>query len=233
MTPPNPFAPWVSGFRSLGGSVTPLGSVSRGKGDGRVGRSKQARVGNFQKGKNHGGISEHAGTNKSKSNHDLGLVRSGRDAGLAAHLSFDSKKQSEGMVTTDRSGVDGMGLPLVDISIRLADKKGSSGVRVESAITAISGSKLERLGTRGRGPGKENLPIQDGGSELLGKRNFQESYSSQSNHGGVKPVDFFKGGTDGDSRTHGVSCTGSEILQESIEGVGMEITKQDGSSESA
>jgi len=137
------------------------------------------------------------------------------------------------MASAVRPDMDGMGLPLVDIFVRQFDKGGSTSFRVESAITAISGSKLERLGTRGRGHGKENLPIQDGGSELLGKRNFQESYSSRSNHGGVKPVDFFKGGTDGDSRTYGVSCTGSGILQKSTKGVGMEITKQDGSSESA
>ena len=31
----------------------------------------KGRVGNFQKGKNHGGISEHASANKSKSHHDL------------------------------------------------------------------------------------------------------------------------------------------------------------------
>ena len=49
---------------------------------------------------------------------------------------------------------------------------------MESAISTISRSKLERLGTGGRGSGKENLDVQDGGSEVLGKRNFQESDSS-------------------------------------------------------
>nr|POF21185.1 uncharacterized protein CFP56_06985 [Quercus suber] len=223
----------VSSIRSLGGSVSPSGSGSREKGDGRAGRSEQARMGNFQKGKNHGGISEHGGPNKSKSNHDLGLVRSGRDASLASHIPINSSKQSAGLASTDRPGMDGMGLPLVDIPIRLADQKGSTGLRVESAIAAISNSKLERLGTGGRGRGKENLGVQDGGSEVLGKRNFHESASSRNNRGGVKPVGLIKGGSVGDSGTHGASCTGSGILQEGSEGAGMEISEQDGSSESA
>nr|POE54643.1 hypothetical protein CFP56_68815 [Quercus suber] len=223
----------VSSIRSLGGSASPSGSGSRGKGDGRAGRSEQARMGNFQKGKNHGGISEHGGPNKSKSNHDLGLVRSGRDASLASHIPINSSKQSAGLASTDKAGMDGMGLPLVDIPVRLADQKGSTGLRVESAIAAISNSKLERLGTGGRGRGKENLGVQDGGSEVLGKRNFHESASSRNNRGGVKPVGLIKGGSVGDSGTHGASCTGSGILQEGSEGARMEISEQDGSSESA
>ena len=92
--------------------------MSSGKGDGRDGWLEQARMGNFSKGKNHGGISEHVGTNNSKPYHDLGLVRFGKDASMAAHLPSSSRKQKEGMASTVRPGVDGMGLPLVDIFIR-------------------------------------------------------------------------------------------------------------------
>ena len=52
--------------RCFSGASSPLGSGWSGKGDGRNGRSEQARVGNFPKGKNHGGLSKHAGTNKIK-----------------------------------------------------------------------------------------------------------------------------------------------------------------------
>ena len=64
----------VSGVRSFVGATLLLGLVSNGKGDGRDGRPEQVRIGNFPKGKNHGGISEYASTNKSKPHHDLGLV---------------------------------------------------------------------------------------------------------------------------------------------------------------
>ena len=137
------------------------------------------------------------------------------------------------MASVVRLDMDGMGLPLMDIFVRRFDKRGSTSFRMESAITAISGSKLERLGTGGRGCGKENLDVQDGGSEVLRKRNFQESGSGRSNHGGIKPTDIIKGDIDGSTRTHGAPCTGSGILQEVVERVGMEITGQDGSLESA
>ena len=206
--------------------------VSSEREDGRGGRPEKARMGNFSKGKNHSGISKHAGTNKSKSHNDLGMVRSGRDASLATHLPSNTRKQNEGVASSDRPDVDGMGLPLVDISIRQTDKRGSSDFRVESVVTAISRAKLKRRENRGRGRGKENLDVQVGSSELLGKRNFQESNSGRSSNGRVKCSDFIKGDSDGSTRTHGASCTGSGILQEASEGVGMEIVKQDGSSES-
>ena len=72
-----------------------------------------------------------------------------------------------------------------------------------------------------------------GGNEVLGKHNFQESDSGRSNLRGVKPADFIKGGTYRSIGTHGAPCTGSGSLQESLEGVGMEVSEQDGSSESA
>ena len=109
-------------------------------------------------------------------------------------------------------GMVGTGLPLVDISIRQTDKKGSSDFRVESAVAAISGAKLERNENKGRGQGKQNLDVQVGCSELLGKRNFQESDSGRSSNGGVKSSDFIKGDSNGSTRTHGASYTGSGIL---------------------
>ena len=103
---------------------------------------------------------------------------------------------------------------------------------MESAVAAISGAKLERHENRGRGRGQDNLDVQVGSSELLGKHNFQESDLSRSSNRGVKPSDFIKGDSDGSIRTYGASYTGSGILQEASKGVGMEIAKQDGSSES-
>lgn len=90
----------VAGIRSFVGSTIPLGSVRCRKGDGRDGWLEQARVGNFPKGKNHSGLPEHAGTNKSKSYHDLGLVRFGREASMATHLPSISRKQKEGMASS-------------------------------------------------------------------------------------------------------------------------------------
>ena len=49
--------------------------------------------------------------------------------------------------------------------------------------------------------------------------------------GGVKSSDFIKGDSDRSTRTHDASCTGSGILQEASEGVGMKIAEQDGNSE--
>ena len=54
------------------------------------------------------------------------------------------------MASAVRPDMDGMGLPLVDIFVRRFDKGGSTSFRVESAITAISRSKLERLGIGGK-----------------------------------------------------------------------------------
>ena len=103
---------------------------------------------------------------------------------------------------------------------------------MESAVSVISGAKLEGLGPRGRGRGKESLDVKDGGSDVLGKRNFQDSASGRSNSWGVKSIDNVKGGTDRGSATLGDPCTGRGYLQRSVEGVRMEVSEQDGHSES-
>ena len=221
----DPEARWSSGASGL------LGSVLSGKGDGRNGRPEQARVGNFPKGKNHGGLSKHAGTNKIKPHHDLGLVRTGRDAGMEAYFPSKSGEQKEGVVAAVGPSVDGMGVPMVDFSVRQANKGGSKNFRVESAVSTISSAKLEGLGPRGRGRGNESVDVQDGGSEVLGKRNFQDSASGRSNSWGVKSTDNIKGGTDRGSATLGDPYTGRGYLQESFEGVRMEVSEQDGHSE--
>ena len=167
--------------RCFTGASGPLGSGWSGKGDGRNGRSEQARVGNFPKGKNLGGLSKHAGTNKIKPHHDLGLVQTGRDASVEAYFPSKSGEQKEGVVATVVPSVDGMGVPMVDFSVRQTNEGGSKNFRVESAVSAISSTKLEGLGPRGRGRGKESVDVQDGGSEVLGKRNFQDSASGRSN----------------------------------------------------
>lgn len=86
---------------------------------------------------------------------------------MERHISLNTRKQKDRMAA--RPSMDGMGKPLVDIPIRQTNEGGSAGVRLESVIAAISGLKLEQLGTGGRGCGKENLDIQDGGNEFLGK----------------------------------------------------------------
>ena len=188
-------------------------------------------MGNFSKGKNHGGLSKHAGTNKIKPHHDLGLVQSGRDAGMEAYFPSKSGEQKEGVVAAVGPSVDGMGLPMVDFSVKQTNEGGSKNFRAESAVSAISSTKLEGLGPRGRGRGKESVDVQDGGSEVLGKRNFQDSASGRSNSWGVKSTDNVKGGTDRGTATFGDPCTGRGYLQESFEGVRMEVSEQDGHSE--
>uniref|UniRef100_A0A7N2MLD7 Uncharacterized protein n=1 Tax=Quercus lobata TaxID=97700 RepID=A0A7N2MLD7_QUELO len=211
-SPSQVVVPGADGRSALGLSTSQV-SMSGVKGNGRSRRLDQARMGNFSKRKDHGAVSKYAGSDKSKSHHDLGMVRSGRDESMATHLSFNARKQKDGVASTLRPGVDGLGSPLVDISIRNSDKGGSTGVRVESAIAKISGSTLERIGTGGGGRGKENLDIQDRGNEVLRKRNFQGSYSSRSNLGGVQLTDHIKGDIVGSPRAYGAHCTGSGILQ--------------------
>ena len=120
----------------------------------------------------------------------------------------------------------------MDFFVRQANEGGSKNFRVESAVSAISDAKLEGLGPRGRGRGKESLVVQDGGSDVLGKRNFQDSASGGSKSWGVKSIDNVKGGTDGSSATPDDPCTGRGYLQGSVEGVRMEVSEQDGHSES-
>ena len=137
----------------------PLGLGWSGKGDGKNGRLEQARVGNFSKAKNHGGLSKHAVTNKIKPYPDLGLVQTGRDAGVEAYFPSKSGEQKEGVVAAVEPSVDGMGVPMVDFSVRQTNEGGSKNFRVESAVFAISGMKLEGLGPRGRGRGKESVDV--------------------------------------------------------------------------
>lgn len=117
MSSPCPSTACVVGVRSFFGLTIPIVSVRCRKGDGRDGRPEQAGVGNFSKGKTYSGLPEHTGTNESKSHHDLGQVQFEREASMAAHLPSNSRKQKEGMASSVGPGVDGMGLPLVDISI--------------------------------------------------------------------------------------------------------------------
>lgn len=101
--------------------------MSGEKRDDRYGRLEQAKVGNSLKGKNHGFVTEHVGTNKSKSHHDMGLVQSRRAEGVATHFPYNTRKQKEGVASTVRPSMDGMGSPLVDIFVRKTDKRGSTG----------------------------------------------------------------------------------------------------------
>lgn len=137
--------------RSALGFTSPRVSVSGFKGDGKSGRFDQERMGNFSKGKDHGVVSKHAGSDKSKSHHDLGMVRPRLDESVTTHFSSNARKQKDRVASTLRPGVDGVGSPLVDISIKHFDKGGSAGVWVESALPksldqSLKESKQEEKG---------------------------------------------------------------------------------------
>ena len=59
-----------------------------------------------------------------------------------------------------------------------------------------------------------------GGSEVLGKRNFQESDSGRSNIGGVQPADIIKGSTKRSTRSHGGPYTRSGYLRGALKELG-------------
>ena len=63
-------------------------------------------------------VANDASTNKSQFDYDLGLVQQGRDGGLEIHLFGDTSKHPRGLSPLDRSGVDGVGSPMVDFPIR-------------------------------------------------------------------------------------------------------------------
>ena len=114
-------------------------------------------MGSPPKRENHGSFSISNGISKSKPNHDLGMVRLGRNEGMASHLPLNTGEQKAGVPTTVGSGLVGVGKPLVDFPLRQTVGSGSESIQLESPITAFAGAKLERIGSGGRRRGQENM----------------------------------------------------------------------------
>nr|POF20984.1 hypothetical protein CFP56_40005 [Quercus suber] len=126
-------------------------------------------MGNPPKRENHGSLSKSNGTSKSKPNHDLGVVRLGRNEGVESHFPLNTGKQKDGVPTTVRSGLVGVGKPLVDIPLRQTVDSRSESLQLESPIAAFASAKLKQIGSGGRRRGKENMDTQNDGGKVLGK----------------------------------------------------------------
>ena len=127
--------------------------------------------------------------------------------------------------------MDGVGPPVVDLSIGQTNESKGQDFRVASSIAAISGAKLERIKSGGRQHGKESLDCKDRGSAVLGKRGFHGSGPSCSSV--FQLAGQLKGETNGDSRTFVDNSGRGGITQETIEGDGMEVSAQVGEPVSA
>nr|POF24677.1 hypothetical protein CFP56_56761 [Quercus suber] len=137
------------------------------------GSKAKSGMGNPPKRENHGSLSKSNGSSMSKPNHDLGVVRLGRNEGVASHFPLNTGEQKHEVPTTVESGLVGVRKPLVDIPFRQTVGNKSESLKLESPIAAFAGAKLERIGSGGRRRGKENMDTQNDGSEVLGKRSFK------------------------------------------------------------
>ena len=117
-------------------------------------------MGKFLTGEVHGSLTRDANTNKSKPNHDMGLVRQSENEGLEPYFSFDAGKPKDRVSSPNRPSLDGVGAPLVDIPLRHANKSRSKDLWLESTIATITGSKFERIKSSGRNSGKENVKFE-------------------------------------------------------------------------
>ncbi|XP_050254840.1 uncharacterized protein LOC126700672 [Quercus robur] len=195
------------------------------------GSRSKVQMGNLEARKSAGFVAKDVGVNQSQSNDDLGLVQQRRDGSLEVHLPGDTSKHPRGLSALDRSGMDGVGPPLVDISIGQTNQSRGKDFRVESSVAAISGAKLERIKPGGRLHGKENVDCRSRGSEVLGKRDFHGS--GQGRPSILQSVGQLSGASIGDPGAH-AGCGGrGRIAQETAEGDGMEVSAQVGDFESA
>lgn len=169
-------------------------------------------------------ITGDADANQSQPDHDLGLVRQRRDGGLEIHFPGDASKPPGGIASLVRSGVDGVGSPVVDFPIGQANKCGGKDLWVEGAITAISGTKLERIKSGGRFKGKDYVDNRGRSSEVLGKRDFRDS--GQGHSLPLQSACLLSGTTVGDTGVHDGCGRGDGIAQEAAKGDGMEVSEQ-------
>ena len=146
------------------------GSVDAYRRGSNHGSRARALMGDFPARENADLVANDAGTIKSQFDYDLGLVQQGRDGGMEVYLSGDTSQHPKGLTPLDRSGVDGMGSPVVDFPIGQTNKSRGQDFRVENSIAAISGAKLERIKSGGRHHRKDTLDCRDRGSAVLGRR---------------------------------------------------------------
>ena len=199
--------------------VTTLGvdtSPRKGK-DSLNGNKSQESTRKFLIGEVHGSLTRDANENKSKPNHDMGLVRQSKDEGLEPYFSFDAGKPKDGVSSPNRPSLDGVGALLVDILLKNANESRSKDLRWESTIIAITGSKFERIKSGGRNCGKENLDIQNDSRELLGKQDLQKPNLGESTNANVQHANQFRGMSVGDSATCNHHCRGGNTLHEGDE----------------
>ena len=202
------------------------GSVDAYRRGSNHGSRARAQMGDFSPRENADLVANDAGTVKSQSDYDLGLVQQGRDGGMEVHTSGDTSQYPRGLTPLDRSGVDGVGSPVVDFSIGQTNESRGQDFRVASSIAAISGAKLKQIKSGGRHHGKDSLDCRDRGSAVLGKRDFQGSGQNRSSV--FQLAGQLKGAANGDSRTFVDNSGRGGITQETIEGDGMEVSAQVG-----
>ena len=145
------------------------------------GSRSQVSVGHPETRKNSAALNKNASSDQSKPHHDLGMVRPRGDEGLESHLSFIASEQKDWVSSTNRSGLDGVAQPLVDIPVGQAKKSGIKSIRLESTVAAFAGAKLERRRPRGASSGKENVDVQNSKCEVMGKRGIKNSDSNVPN----------------------------------------------------
>ena len=187
------------------------------------GNKAKAGMGNPPKRENHGSFSISNGTSKSKPNHDLGMVRLGRNEGMASHLSLNTGEQKAGVPTTVGPGLVGMGKPLVDFPLRQTVGSRSKNIQLESPIAAFAGATLERIGSGGKRRGKENMDTQNNGSEVLGKRSIKGLGLDRPINVEVQSDAMLEGEESGDFRACSDLRERGRLAQEVAEGSGMEF----------
>lgn len=191
------------------------------------GSKKKTPVGNTPSGEGYGPIKRDDGSDKSKSNDDLGVVRSGRNGGMEPHFSFDIGKPKARDAPSERSDMDGVDESMVGLLLRQANDSRSTNLQVESAITSLARAKLERIQQTRRSHGKEKLELRDSCSGM--QREYEEHDGDASvcvapttqSIDKLKRISFGGLGMCINHREKGV------VLQANLEGDGMEGIEQD------
>ena len=205
-------------------------SSSKGKSLGNThGSIKQNSMGNTPTGEGDGPVERNDGSNKIKPNYDLGVVRPGRDDGMEPHFSFDAGEPTTRDASFERPGVGGVDKPMVGFPFGQTNGSRSTNLRVESAISSITGAKLERLNPTGRSRGKDNFELRNCGNGVQGEYEKQNGDTSGGANLAIQPTDMLKRiptGSLGTCSNHGEKRVD---IQENLEGDGMEGIEQDGS----
>ena len=121
----------------------------------------------------------------------------------------------------------------MDIPIRHTNGSGSKDLQLENSISAIAGAKLGRIKSGGGARGKENLDLQIGSCDLLGKQDIQKTPSSEPADACFQPAGQLQGNPARDIAARNYHCGRGGSLQEDDERVGMELTEPNGYSKSS